>query len=92
MDDRLDPGLLSLNVKGQRDYRKCRKIFNWVIKHGGDRGVAFLQETHITTDHEIEWSHRLNVISPQSLLHAAFILEIGFQQTRNTIAWIQFDQ
>ena len=45
-------------MRGLREYRKSKKIFNWVAKHGGNRGIAFLQETHSTVDIETEWSQR----------------------------------
>ena len=42
--------LLSLNVRGLRDYKKNKKILNWIVKHGGDNGVTFMQETHSTPE------------------------------------------
>lgn len=51
-------GLLSLNVRGLREYKKCRKIFNWIVKHGGQSGVSFLQETHSSIDIESKWRQR----------------------------------
>ena len=45
-------------MRGLREYRKSKKIFNWVVKHRGNRCVTFLQETHSTTDIETEWSQR----------------------------------
>ena len=45
-------------MRGLHEYRKSKKIFNWVAKHGGNRGIAFLQETHSTVDIETEWSQR----------------------------------
>ena len=45
-------------MRGLRKYRKSKKIFNWVVKHGGNRGITFLQETHSTIDIETEWSQR----------------------------------
>ncbi|RUA06760.1 MAG: hypothetical protein DSY43_01275 [Gammaproteobacteria bacterium] len=50
--------LLSLNVRGLRDYKKNIKMFNWIAKHGGDNGVAFIQETHSTQEITDEWSRR----------------------------------
>ena len=38
--------VLTLNVKGLRDYRKRRKIFNYIKKHILPEGIFFLQETH----------------------------------------------
>ena len=45
-------------MRGLHEYRKSKKIFNWVAKHGGNRGIAFLQEAHSTVDIETEWSQR----------------------------------
>jgi len=50
--------ILSLNVRGLREYKKNRKLFNWIVKHKGDRGITFLQETHSTPDIEDDWSRR----------------------------------
>ena len=54
----LNIDLLSLNVRGIRNYKKCRKTLNWLVKHGGNRGISFLQETHSTPDVENEWKQR----------------------------------
>ena len=56
--DQFNFNLLSLNVRGLREYKKNRKIFNWIIKHGGDNGVTFLQETHSTSELENVWAKR----------------------------------
>lgn len=50
--------LLSLNVRGLREYKKNKKIFNWIVKHGGENGITFLQETHSTPESENEWAKR----------------------------------
>ena len=50
--------VLSLNVRGLRDYKKNRKMFNWFVKYKGENGITFIQETHSTLDIENEWSQR----------------------------------
>ena len=50
--------ILSLNVRGLRDYKKNKKLFNWIVKHNGDKGISFLQETHSTAQVENEWHKR----------------------------------
>ena len=50
--------LISLNVRGMREYKKCRKMLNWLFKHGGESGISFLQETHGTPEIENQWKHR----------------------------------
>lgn len=54
----LDFGLLSLNVRGLRDYKKCRKMLSWIARHGGHKGITFLQETHSTESNEFQWTQR----------------------------------
>jgi len=54
----LNIDLISLNVRGMRDYKKNRKMMNWVVKHGGNVGISFLQETHSTPDIEYKWKQR----------------------------------
>ena len=56
--DQFKFNLLSLNVRGLREYKKNIKIFNWIVKHGGDNGVTFLQETHSTSELENVWAKR----------------------------------
>lgn len=56
--DQCNFNILSLNVRGLRDYKKNRKMFNWIIKHGGENGITFLQETHSTDEISDEWSKR----------------------------------
>ena len=46
IDLNLDVLTLHVNVKGLRDYRKRRKIFNYIKKHILPEGIFFLQETH----------------------------------------------
>ena len=42
--------VISLNVRGMRNYKKRRKILNWLVKHGSSKAVIFLQEVHCTRD------------------------------------------
>ena len=56
--DEFDFSIISLNVRGLREYKKNRKINNWLIKHGSRNGIVFLQETHSQKDIENEWSKR----------------------------------
>ena len=48
--------VVSLNVKGIRDSEKRRKIFLWILKHGADRSVLFIQEAHCTPEIVTSWS------------------------------------
>ena len=48
--------VVSLNVKGIRESKKRRKIFLWILKHGGDRSVFFIQEAHCTPEIVTSWS------------------------------------
>ena len=52
----LNLNVLTLNVKGLRDYRKRRKIFNYIKKHILPEGIFFLQETHSLKQDEGLWS------------------------------------
>ena len=54
----LNVNLISLNVRGIREYKKNRKSLNWIVKHGGKNGISFLQETHSCEDNEHLWKHR----------------------------------
>ena len=48
--------LLSLNVRGLRDRKKRREIFNWLkTVYDGGNCYVFLQETHSVSNDEIEW-------------------------------------
>ena len=49
---------MTLNVRGLRDYKKRRKIFNWLPKHNGSNSVIFLQETHCNINNETQWSQQ----------------------------------
>ena len=48
--------VLTLNVKGLRDYTKRHKIFNYIKKHILPEGILFLQETHSLKQDEGLWS------------------------------------
>ena len=52
----LDLKLLSLNVRGIRDFKKRKSIINWIIKQKAD--IAFLQETYSTVESEAEWRYQ----------------------------------
>lgn len=54
----LNVSLISLNVRGLRNYKKNRKMLNWILKHGGKSGISFLQETHSSDDIEHKWKQR----------------------------------
>ena len=49
--------ILSLNVRGLRDYKKRRKIYNWLHKHNIQRGISFIQEAHCTLKDERTWTN-----------------------------------
>ena len=51
----LEFNTISLNVRGLRLVKKRTKIFHWLKKHGADKGISLLQETHATSDSENEW-------------------------------------
>ena len=53
--DRFDLELISLNVRGLRDYRKRRTVFNWLKKHTHRNAVILLQETHSIEGDERIW-------------------------------------
>lgn len=53
-----DFDMISLNVRGIRDFKKCTKMFHWINKHAGNKGISFLQETHSTKEIENEWKQR----------------------------------
>ena len=48
---------LSLNVRGLREFKKRKKVLTW-LKHKKPN-IAFLRETHSTSDNEKFWSFRL---------------------------------
>ena len=45
--------LLSVNVRGLSNFKKRRAIFTWCRKQNAD--FIFLQETHLTIEHEMSW-------------------------------------
>ena len=50
-----DFDLITYNVRGLRDFKKRRKLFNYLKKHSSSQGIIFLQETHSTKDVEKFW-------------------------------------
>jgi len=54
----VDFNLISLNVRGIRDSKKCTKIFHWLKSHGGKKGIYFIQETYSSLDVENQWKSR----------------------------------
>ena len=50
--------ITSFNVKGLRDYKKRRKIFNYAKKHRTKNGIAFFQETHSSREIENAWANQ----------------------------------
>ncbi len=50
--------VLSLNVRGLNEGKKCREIFRWLKRyHKGEQCIIFLQETHSTATSESQWIH-----------------------------------
>ena len=45
MADDLSFEVITLNVRGLRDLKKRRKIFNWIKKHTSKESIMLLQET-----------------------------------------------
>ena len=45
--------MLSLNVRGSRNFNKRRSLFAWCRKQNAN--IIFLQETHSTRDKEKQW-------------------------------------
>ena len=50
-----DFDLITYNVRGLRDFKKRRKLFNYLKKHSSSQGIIFLQETHSTKEVEKFW-------------------------------------
>ena len=50
--------IISFNVKGLRDYKKRRKIFNYAEKHTTRNGIVFFQETHSSREIENAWANQ----------------------------------
>ena len=44
--------LITLNVRGLREFKKRRRNFNWIKKHTSKESIMLLQETH--SDEKIE--------------------------------------
>ena len=51
----LDLKLLSLNIRGLRDFVKRKAVVNWINKQNAD--IIFLQETYRTAEIENEWKY-----------------------------------
>ena len=45
--------IISLNVRGIRNFEKRKSIFNWLMKQNSD--ICFLQETYSTEDIANQW-------------------------------------
>ena len=50
--------IFSFNIKGLRDYKKRRKIFNYAKKHMTRNGIVFFQETHSSREIENAWANQ----------------------------------
>ena len=50
--------IISFNVKGLRDYKERRKIFNYAKKHTTRNGIVFFQEAHSSREIENAWAHQ----------------------------------
>ena len=50
--------IISFNVKGLRDYKKRRKIFNYAKKQTTRNGIVFFQETHSSREIENVWANQ----------------------------------
>ena len=49
--------LLSLNVRGLRKYKTRRKMFTWICRQKGHKGITFLQETHSVSSDGNSWKN-----------------------------------
>ena len=54
----LDVDIISLNVRGLRDFTKRRKVFNYKKQKTSRRGIIFLQETHSVLKDEKVWTNQ----------------------------------
>ena len=54
--DNLHLKLLSLNIRGLRDFVKRKAVVNWINKQNAD--IIFLQETYSTAEIENEWKYQ----------------------------------
>ena len=50
-----DFDLITDNVRRLRDFKKTRKLFNYLKKYSSSQGIIFLQETHSTKEVEKFW-------------------------------------
>ena len=58
MFENLKFSVLTVNVRGLREYRKRRKIYNWLVKHGGQNSICFIQKAHCTPDVSRMWEQQ----------------------------------
>ena len=68
--------VISLNVRGIRDYRKRQKLYCWLSKQGGNANISFIQEAHCTPEVGQSWK-------PQWASHLYF--SCGTNQSRGVI-------
>ena len=57
--------VISLNTAGMGDFKKRRKIFNYLKKQVSRKGTVFLQETHSVRKDENLWANQLAVETNQ---------------------------
>ena len=50
--------VLSVNVRRLRNYKKRRKVFNWLVKKAGSHSVCFLQEANCDIHCEQNWRNQ----------------------------------
>ena len=50
--------IISFNVKGLRNYKKRREIFNYAKKRATRNGIVFFQETHFSREIENAWANQ----------------------------------
>ena len=50
--------ITSFSIKGLRDYKKRRKIFNYAKKNMTRNGIVFFQETHSSRKIENAWANQ----------------------------------
>ena len=50
--------VITLNVRGIRNYKKRIKLYNWLFKHGGNNCVIYLQEAHCTPETKKQWQQQ----------------------------------
>ena len=67
-----DFDLITCNVRGLRDFRKRRKLLNYLKKHSSKQGIIFLQETHSTK--EVESFGKLSGVL-KLCLHSGVMME-----------------